>query len=170
MAVRNPSAFNLWTDVGVARAGREIMITEYNKAINDQVWTLDAPYLVMSDVFFTQTNTGASRTIAQYKFQAKDMCDEAAYSSGSLTAYFRAYVCSSGGTTTGTVIATSDGVDTTSTVNITAAMTTPQWVAGTDTLDLKTNGDQTTITVALTRGGGAGTVYCAGCWFLSAET
>jgi hypothetical protein len=172
MSVRNPTSFNQFSDSGVARSGKEILITEYNKAINDQVWSLDMPFQIMSDCFFTQSNTSSTpATLAIYTFRAKDMLDEASYSGGQLTGYLRAYVISSGGTTTGSIVATATGTaDTTATVAITAAMTTAQWVAAGDSFDLFTNGDETVVTVTIARGGGAGTVYCGGLWFCSPDT
>jgi hypothetical protein len=171
MSARNPTTFNMYVDEATLEQGTTIITTAPSQVADDQVFVLDVQELIVSDYFNAQGFTaGAFATFYTYKLESKDMCDVAGVSNNEIAHYLQVYAWVSAGGTTGEVRATSSLATASTSATATINSTTKQWVAGAAALNIKTNGNEDTITIEVRRTAGAGTVYLAGVAIFAGET
>lgn len=165
MSARNPTAFATWVDQTAFVPGRIVRSFEVEQVVEDQLYVLDAPQLLISDHFVARRVTTASPTYAEvgrYRLHATDKCNVDGADVVCI-AYVYAW---SDGTGVSTIRATASDSTDTRTHSLLATDTTPQWYEM-GTIDLSPDGtlEQILLEATIT----AGTAIFVGGFALIAE-
>ncbi len=90
MSARTPSDYNQYNDESPISAGGKIIAGFASDVVDDQVFVLDQPELIISDNFSPVEFSGTSATeLRRYLLEGKDACDDAATVTAKI--YFYAY-------------------------------------------------------------------------------
>ncbi len=131
MAARNPTSFNTWVDMAGMMTGGQVSPTEPTKVLDDQVFILDKAELVVSQIFpamGANTGTPAYTSFLGNKiyFHTKDMCSADGVTEIDHELYL--YACTTSGTTTGNIRATTGASASNIITAVIPAGTTPTWI------------------------------------------
>jgi hypothetical protein len=160
MAARNPASFTTWIDETLLEPGNSILAATPDSVLNDQVYCLDAPRLIVATTcsFVTSTDAALTNKFIFY-VKNKDMCDVDTVTNDEITCdvYFQAY-CTDVNTSGQVRFTSSSAVaNTTATAAVPLGTTTATWFQ-TDTMNIKTNDNEDTIVCSMNRTAGSGDV------------
>ena len=163
MAARNPTSFTQWVDDAKFESGKDIAAAEYVNVLDDQVFCLDKQRMISTTGTFgfgLTSQDAAPTTKVVFYVMCKDMCDVDSVTNDEIECDVYALVRSEAATA-GTVSFTSGlaAANATATVTVPVATLFDTWIAGGDTMNIKTNGNEDDITVQMERTAGTGTVY-----------
>lgn len=179
MAARNPTSWTQYVDHRLFYGGKKILEAELDKAYNDQVYTLDAEQLAISDCWHRTAITStdafpatagdtAAQLVRRWYFMGKDLCDVDGYTASEgfpYSIYVLAWV--TGGATfelRATSGAAASNQDTES-----STVSTATWIEM-DDIYCRTNNTEEYLVLEGRISSGSGTLYVAGLALYANET
>ncbi len=145
MSVRDPTAFNTFVDIDTLKTGESILTTAPSQIVDDQMFILDRGEMIVAafDTYYA-TNSAAFVDMFTIYFDSKDMCDVDGVTDNEIahSVFFYGYTDAAQGEVRLTSTASSNNTSTATLTN------TVQWVQG-DSINIKTNGNEETATVAI---------------------
>lgn len=170
MSARNPTDFNHFVDLSALRAGELITTTVPSQVVDDQMFILDKSEMTvcMAGIFAYEFGGSFVDKFILY-VDAKDMCSEANVTNDEISCTVYAATCLGPSGIEGRLRLTSTAVANNS---VTQTFTTynPFNYESVGTLNLKTNGNENTITVSLASTGGFDYAYLLGLLIVADET
>lgn len=158
MSARNPTSWNEWTSEEDLYPGQPIVTTEPSNVADDQTQILDAPQMIISDVFERIPTSAAAYTLMDRRdVVLKNMCNDTGVTTISTNWALLLYA-DAGVTTIGMRI--TDGT-TTSTSTISTSITSKIW-RGYITNTWPTNGNTVNFQILLSVVAGTGSIYYCG--------
>lgn len=172
MAARNPTDYVAWYNETKIIPRAQIIYTVPSSVADDQAFILDQEELIVSDCFVPfRTTSAAFVTVGVYHTDSKDMCGVVGVSNNEISHAVVFLAWNSDGATTGEVRLTSTlaTASTSYTYSVLVGDSAAAW-RGAGAMNIKTNGNEDTLTLEARVTGGAGAIYVAGLGVFAAET
>lgn len=170
MAARNPTSFHSFPDEGAMRPGDPIVWTDPDKIFDDMEFLLDTERLILTDCFvISAEEDGTSyRTKATWRLYSKDMCGVSGVTNDEISheVTLLLWVEDAGETVTARVSSTAVA---SGSFEVTETATSPTW-SSYQAINIKTNGNQDTLTLEMKTSTNAKKVHCGGIGIFALET